>query len=96
MFGNIIPQIDATSGELNHLPLSPTVSGPPQSSEYLVFSYLSYNISTRVAQIKIEWVDCINPHLEFDERRRLLKLFRFPSFCRLAYPMKGGKTFFHR
>ena len=83
VFGNVIPQ-------------SEDISGPYQSSEYLVLSCLSYHTLSRVAQIKIEWVDCINLHLEFDEGRRLLKLFRFPSFCRLAYPSKGRKTFLCR
>ncbi|KAL8797877.1 MAG: hypothetical protein Q9195_000229 [Heterodermia aff. obscurata] len=96
VFGNIIPQSDDTSSELTQILSSPTASGPYQSSEYLVLSYLSYHTLSMVAQIKIEWVDCINLHLEFDEGRRLLKLFRFPSFCRLAYPSKKGKTFLYR
>ena len=96
VFGNIIPQSEDTNAELTHMLSSPTASGPYQSSEYLVLSYLSYHTLSRVAQIKIEWVDCINLHLEFDEGRRLLKLFRFPSFCRLAYPSKGRKTFLYR
>ena len=96
VFGNIIPQSEDSSAELAHILASPTASGPYQSSEYLVLSCLSYHTLSRVAQIKIEWVDCINLHLEFDEGRRLLKLFRFPSFCRLAYPAKERKTFLHR
>ena len=96
VFGNVIPQSEDTSAELNHILSSPTASGPYQSSEYLVLSCLSYHTLSMVAQIKIEWVDCINLHLEFDEGRRLLKLFRFPSFCRLAYPSKGRKTFLYR
>ena len=96
VFGNVVPQSEDTSPELTHILSAPTASGPYQSSEYLVLSCLSYHTLSTVAQIKIEWVDCINLHLEFDEGRRLLKLFRFPSFCRLAYPAKGRKTFLHR
>ena len=86
VFGNIIPQSEDTSAELTRI----------AATEYLVLSCLSYHTLSRVAQIQIEWVDCINLHLEFDEGRRVLKLFRFPSFCRLAYPSKGRKTFLYR
>ena len=96
VFGNVVPQSEDTGADLSYILSSPTMIGSSASSEYLVLSYLSYNTLSRVAQIKIEWVDCLNLHLEFDERRRLLKLFRFPSFCRLAYPAKGKKSFLCR
>ncbi|KAL8711217.1 MAG: hypothetical protein Q9220_004362 [cf. Caloplaca sp. 1 TL-2023] len=95
-FGSVIPQSNGNGPDLGYLLSSPITMGPPASSEYLMLSYLSYSTLSRVAQIKIEWVDCLNLHLEFDEGRRLLKLFRFPSFCRLAYPAKGKRTFLHR
>ncbi len=44
---------------------------------------LSYFTLTRVAQISIEWVSSVCLHLEFDMRRKVLKLFRFPSLCGL-------------
>ena len=96
VFGNVIPQSEDANTDLSYILSSPAKNSHSMSSEYLVLSYLSYNTISRVAQIKIEWVDCLNLHLEFDEGRRLLKLFRFPSFCRLAYPAKGKKTFLHR
>jgi len=42
---------------------------------------LGYYVLSEIAKIKIEWVDSICKHLEFDSTRSLLKLFRFPSFC---------------
>lgn len=35
----------------------------------------------KFASIKIEWVDCLSMHLEFDRRSKVLKIFRFPSLC---------------
>lgn len=31
------------------------------------------------------WVNTLNLHLEFDQARKTLKVFRYPSFCRLLY-----------
>jgi len=39
----------------------------------------------KVADVKVEWVNSLSLHLEFDNVRRRLKVFRFPSFCRLMY-----------
>ena len=96
VFGNVVPLAEDMATDFSHLLASPTTNGPNFNSEYLILSYLSYSTLSRIAQIKIEWVDSVNLHLDFDEGRRLLKLFRFPSFCRLAYPAKGRKTFLHR
>lgn len=73
-FGEILPPFD-----------SRTPSRLVNHSEYLILSYLSYCTLTEVAKIKIQWVESLNLHLEFDEGARVLKLFRYPSFCRLMY-----------
>lgn len=39
---------------------------------------------TKLAEIEIVWVDEMCSHLEFDWRRKKLKVFRFPSFCALV------------
>ena len=44
----------------------------------------------KFARIRIEWVDCLCMHLEYDSRTKVLKLFRFPSLCLV---MCGNKDF---
>ena len=51
--------------------------------EQLVVSYLNFQTLYDIAEIRIVWVDCISLHLDFDEKKRKLKVFRFPSFCSL-------------
>ena len=76
VFGDITPS------------LSTLIYDPPGSRktrEQLVHSYLSYHTLSRICNVKIEWVDTLNSHLDFDESRRILRVFRFPSFCYLLY-----------
>jgi hypothetical protein len=47
----------------------------------LVSSNLSYYTLAELAGLQIEWIDSICEHLELDSRRKVLKLFRFPSIC---------------
>lgn len=42
---------------------------------------LSFHILTKVAHIKIEWVEDLGQHLEFDVGNKKLKLFKYPSLC---------------
>ena len=88
IFGNIIPQPDLT--------VDPSVLSQQDCTGYLMVSYLSYHTLAKVAKIKIEWVDSLSLHLEFVESRRVLKVFRFPSFCQLVYSAKGNQTFLSR
>ena len=59
----------------------------------LVSSNLSYFTLKRVANIDIEWVSSVCLHLEFNMRRKVLKLFRFPSLCGLLYDKEVDDTF---
>lgn len=61
----------------------------------LLASNFSYETLGKVAKIRIEWVDSMTLHLEFDERTATLKLFRFPSFCAMMClnPREGSSTF---
>jgi hypothetical protein len=54
-------------------------------SELITFSYVCYAMLYKVAKVELEWVNSLSLHLEFDNVRRKLKVFRFPSFCRLMY-----------
>lgn len=59
---------------------------PP--SEWIIAPFVSYQTLRKVCRIDIEWVETLGMHLEFDDARRTLKVFRFPSFCRLMYRYK--------
>jgi hypothetical protein len=48
-------------------------------------NYVSFDVLKNVAKLKIEWVNTLNLHLQLDERKRILRLYRFPAFCRLLY-----------
>ena len=63
--------------------------------EYLTVGYLSYYTLSRVGNIKIQWVDSVSSHLDFVESRRILKLFRFPSFCYMMYHAKSDEPLFN-
>ena len=59
----------------------------------LISSNLSYFTLKRVAKIDIEWVSSVCLHLEFNMRRKILKLFRFPSLCGLLCDKEVDDTF---
>ena len=66
------------------------------SLDPLTASNLSYFTLTRVAGIRIEWVDSVCLHLEFDMQHKVLKLFRFPSLCGLLCHGVNDATFLSR
>lgn len=43
------------------------------------------NVSTlkRIGKIEIIWIKCPGAHLEFDPKERRLKMFAFPSYCKI-------------
>ena len=84
MFGDITPLV---------LSRQNTFRGLPESREQLIHSYLSYHTLSRVCGIRIEWVDTLNAHLDLVESRRVLKVFRFPSFCYLLYRSTHDEPF---
>jgi hypothetical protein len=69
-FGNIIPLANRSIS---------------QGSQPLGIRYLNYFTLSRVAMIRVEWVDALSLHLDFNEALKVLKIFRFPSFCRMLY-----------
>ena len=96
VFGMILPPFESPLTACTSCSSSIKPTGHDDSSEYLILSFLSYYTLVKVAKIKIEWVESLNLHLEFDEGARVLKLFRYPSFCRLMYPEAGSETFLQR
>ena len=63
-------------------------------ADYIAVSYVCYHALSRVANVRIEWVNSLSQHLEFDRSEKSLKLFRFPSFCMLMH--RKGDTFLSR
>jgi len=61
-------------------------------AESIELSYVSFDMIQKFAKIRIEWVDCLSMHMEFDSRTKTLKLFRCPSYCRIMYAMRGEST----
>jgi hypothetical protein len=55
------------------------------SDNYLTVSYICFNTLRNVGNLRIEWVNTLNLHLQLDVRERVLRLFRFPSFCWLMH-----------
>ena len=96
VFGMILPSLDGAIATGGSYPKFGRPAGNDTSSEYLILSFMSYYTLVKVAKIKIEWVESLNLHLEFDEGARVLKLFRYPSFCRLMCPEVGSESFLHR
>lgn len=76
-FGNLIPD-----------PAFSKSSSFAPHSEFIKANHLCYHTLAMVCQVEIEWVETLNMHMEFDTAKKVLKIYRFPSFCRLMYRHK--------
>jgi hypothetical protein len=79
-FGSLFPE--APRSPFPDSMLSPGLAG---SDNYLTVSYICFNTLRNVGNLRIEWVNTLNLHLQLDVRDRVLRLFRFPSFCWLLH-----------
>lgn len=77
-FGTLMPQIDVDTR--THEP------------ELITVAYICYAMLEKAVGIKIEWVNSLSLHLEFDSQQRVLKIFRFPSFCLLMLQHPSNRT----
>ena len=78
-FGKILPEVQQNSmgGNLRS-------AGPQKSlEEFIEVPQICFYTLHHFAKIKIQWVDCLSLHLEYDSHRKILRLFRFPSLCLL-------------
>lgn len=75
-FGKIIPEYNR---ELS--PLDAPGALPGRHDGWIDLSLVCFHTLHKVATVKIEWVDSLSLHLEFDSRARILKVFRYPSLC---------------
>lgn len=77
-------------------PLTPSRVSPTAEFMNLVVSNLNIaRLRTDViGNVKIASVNTLSSHLDFDEETRILKLFRFPTFCALYCQPEAVKTRF--
>ena len=73
-FGKLIPQ--SRPHFINEVGLS----RPP---EVIAVKDVCFDTLQGLADFKIEWVTSLSLHLEMDSSKKTLKLFQFPSFCRM-------------
>jgi hypothetical protein len=85
-FGKFIPGMPHTVYPVSF------ATQPDVFRQQLVVSYLNFQTLYEVAEVRIRWVDCISLHLDFDEKTRCLKIFRFPSFCKLLCANRMEQT----
>jgi hypothetical protein len=64
-------------------PLRPQGFSGEQQSEVIMVQSVCFNTLREIAGLKIEWVSSLALHLELDSGRKTLKLFQYPSFCRM-------------
>jgi hypothetical protein len=79
-FGSLFPQ--AAGPTYADSMLNPGLAG---NDNHLAVSYVCFNTLKNVGNLRIEWVNTLNLHLQLDIRKRVLRLYRFPSFCWLLY-----------
>ncbi|KAI1313743.1 hypothetical protein F5Y03DRAFT_390044 [Xylaria venustula] len=53
-------------------------------STALFVSTINYHSLRTIGKVRLQWVENLSSHLEFNPRTRTLSVFRFPSFCALA------------
>jgi hypothetical protein len=75
-FGDIIPEVKPEVARRASF-------APP--SENIHVQLVCYGTAWQITRLEIEWVDSLTQHLELDVSRRTMKLFRFPSYCRIMY-----------
>jgi hypothetical protein len=75
-FGDLIPETGVIQSQEQGF------SGT-RSTEVITVQSVSFNTLQHLAELKIEWVTSLALHLELDSGKKTLKLFQFPSFCRM-------------
>ncbi|KAL8774590.1 MAG: hypothetical protein Q9209_000963 [Squamulea sp. 1 TL-2023] len=77
-------------------PLASIRQWPPKQPDSLELSTSVMNIYalTNIGKIKLIWSDLFGAHLMFDNDKRTLTLFRFPTFCALNHCPAEKRTLF--
>jgi hypothetical protein len=64
--------------------LIPQQADDLEESDLITASYVCYDGLKKYARgVTIQWVNSLSLHFEFDNQQKVLKLFRFPSYCLL-------------
>jgi hypothetical protein len=82
-FGSLIPM------PRTHPLHPPWFTGDEQSKKIMVHS-ISFNTLQQISGFQIEWVSALSLHLEVDSERKTVKLFQYPSFCRMMMIDRKG------
>jgi hypothetical protein len=64
-------------------PLHPQWLHGNQQSEDVMVQSICFKTLQQIAGLRIELVSSLNLHLELDSERKTLKVFKYPSFCRM-------------
>jgi hypothetical protein len=78
-FGDLIPEV-------------PTPLPYHRASETIKVPSVCFITLQNLADLRIEWVTSLALHLELDSSRKTLKVFQFPSFCRMMMAGEGNNT----
>ena len=78
-FGDLIPE--AKYQQIPDHTYGPC--GPYGSAEPILVRLVCFSILQSLAGWRIEWVTSLSLHLELDSGRKTLKVFQFPSYCRM-------------
>lgn len=64
--------------------------GQDTEASILHVANLNFFSLKTIGGVRIQWVDTLSEHLDFDPTSRTLRLFRFPSVCTLAFNNGDG------
>lgn len=84
-FGDIFPQPGMS------LCTEHDLAGCPTRGVIMVQS-VCFSTLSGLAELNIEWVTSLAMHLELDGGRKTLKLFQFPSFCRMMAAQRADNV----
>lgn len=76
-FGDLLPELKTSSV------YEPPSQHVEDSSESIYVASVCFQALHEFTALKIEWVTSLALHLELDSSSKTLKVFQFPSFCRL-------------
>ncbi|RDW75663.1 hypothetical protein BP5796_06484 [Coleophoma crateriformis] len=90
-FSDVLQRMGNLNGPIPHPAPSSPGQRPPEDA--LRVSNLKFYTLSKFAHIDVIWIDSVCMHLEFDDRNKVLKLFRFPSFCEAVCANEEYDTF---
>ncbi|KAH7416711.1 hypothetical protein BKA64DRAFT_274608 [Cadophora sp. MPI-SDFR-AT-0126] len=56
----------------------------------IIVQNVCFNTLHGLAELNIEWVTSLTLHLELDSSKKSIKLFQYPSYCRMMAAQKNG------